>query len=50
MNQAVTPTSGVAKKKKGFLGKLATFLMMGGWLLLLVVALALVVVVSMVFK
>jgi hypothetical protein len=38
------------KKAKGFWGKFATFLMMGGFILVLIVGVALMVVISIVFK
>ena len=42
--EAITPGKG--KKKKGFGGKFLTFLMMGGWLLILIVVLAIVIGIS----
>ncbi|MDD5126501.1 MAG: hypothetical protein PHR43_00125 [Dehalococcoidales bacterium] len=34
------------KKKKGFWGKFATFLMMGGWILILIVVMGIIIAVS----
>ncbi|MDD4860223.1 MAG: hypothetical protein PHR56_08520 [Dehalococcoidales bacterium] len=34
------------KKKKGFWGKFGTFLMMGGWILILVVVMGIIIAIS----
>ena len=38
------------KKKKGFWGKFMTFLMMGGFIVVLIVIVALFIAISLVFK
>jgi hypothetical protein len=50
MAEGTLTKGGIEKKKKGFWPKFATFLMMGGWILILVVGLGVVVAVSILFK
>jgi hypothetical protein len=50
MSQGTMTNTGEVKKKKGFWGKFLTFLMMGGWILMIVVILAIVVAISVLFK
>ncbi|MDO8568899.1 MAG: hypothetical protein Q7R57_09350 [Dehalococcoidales bacterium] len=44
------PSAPAARKKRKWLGRIGTFLMMGGWLLVVVLVLGIIVLVSVLTK
>lgn len=46
----VKASDGAVKKKRGFWPKFATFLMMGGWILILILVIGAFIAASLIFK